>query len=79
MIPSGPNAAVTFNASSESYYAVEVSSSTTAEGWYLLRLVDLTPAPTPIPTLPEPRRPRPLRHSRPTHPHKTWAVGRIFR
>lgn len=49
--PSGPNAAVTFNASSESYYAIEVSSSTAAEGWYLLRLVDLTPAPTPIPPL----------------------------
>jgi len=62
--PSGPNAAITFDVSSEGYYAVEVLNGTVDEGWYVLRLVDLTPAPTPSPTpaptlLPTPTSPFP--------------------
>ncbi len=48
--PSSPNAAVTFSAASEGYYAFQVSSTTAAEGWYVLRIIDLTPAATPTPT-----------------------------
>jgi len=48
--PSSPSATVTFNAASEGYYAFQVSSATVAEGWYVLRIIDLTPALTPTPT-----------------------------
>jgi hypothetical protein len=49
--PSSPNAAVTFSASAEGWYAIEVLNTAVSEGWYLLRVLDLTPAPTPTPTL----------------------------
>jgi len=49
--PSSPSAAVTFNAGSEGYYAFEITSATANEGWYVLRVVNLTPTPTPIPTI----------------------------
>ncbi len=48
--PSSPNAAVTFSASDEGWYAIEVLNTTVDEGWYVLRVVDLTPLPTATPT-----------------------------
>ncbi len=48
--PTSPNAAVTFSASTEGWYAIEVLNTTASEGWYLLRVADLTPLPTSTPT-----------------------------
>lgn len=49
--PASPNAAVSFEATREGWYAIEVTDTTGIEGWYVLRVRDLTPGPTSTPTL----------------------------
>lgn len=44
----GPNAQITWSAAAENYYILEVNGETELEGFYLLRLQNITPTATPI-------------------------------
>lgn len=46
----GPNAQIVWTVTSENYYVLEVGSETALEGYYLLRIQNITPTTTPIPT-----------------------------
>jgi len=48
--PDGPNASVKLTVEDEAYYAIEVTNATEVEGFYVLRIRDLTPEPTAVPT-----------------------------
>jgi len=46
----GPNASVKLTVEDEAYYAIEVTNATEVEGFYVLRIRDLTSEPSPTPT-----------------------------
>ncbi len=45
--PAGPNAVASWTVPSEGYYIIEVTNATALEGFYLLRLQNITPTATP--------------------------------
>lgn len=65
--PAGPNASLSTTAPTQSYYVIEVTSTTQVEGFYQLEVYNMTPTQTPIPTatrtptsIPQPTNPPPF-------------------
>jgi hypothetical protein len=49
--PEGPNAFLEMEVTSEAWLALAIVNTAPAEGWYVLRVLDVTPTPTPTPTV----------------------------